>query len=224
MREPTRAVRQRAALALALAVAAASALLVLLHTAGAGAHIEAATVDGSPVTFSESNCTKATDPLNIVIYGDTATPEETARHIRHHTPADGSGRGSDQYISSHGKCVPTQAGAKGSNNSEGIYHHRVFQNAGDEYHEPRAVFAPGHHERVVDCGAPKDAVYLDDPEYSGYAGFDAAAARFYDAWNRNGGHRFEYVDEVPHKRKFRQCNDDKIPWNGRILFFSKGNE
>src|SRR5688500_11658328 len=133
MRESMRAPRRRAVTASALAVTIAGALLALLHTGGAGAHITAANDgQGSPVTFRNSDCTTPADPINIVVFGSTATPEDTAIHIREHTPAGGSGRGSAQYVSTHGRCVPTQAGAKGGKNAEGTYHNRVFQNAGDE--------------------------------------------------------------------------------------------
>lgn len=211
----------RPALASAAAVAVTVAAAVAWSPRGAGAHVSAKADSGSPVTFRNSDCTTPSDPINVVVLGPTATPEETAIHIRHHSPATGSGRGSAQYVSTHGHCIQTQAGAKGGAGSEGVYHSRVWQNAGDEYHEPRATFAPMHHERTVDCGKPYkvDAVYKDDPEYPGRSGFDGGAAKFYESWDRNGGHRFERVDEVPHKRTFQQCNGDKVGWNGRILYF-----
>lgn len=192
-------------------------------TATAEAHVEAKAVDGEPVTFRDSSCSTPSDPINVVLVGDLATPENSAIHIREHTPAGGSSSGGAQFISSHGRCFQTQAAAKGDRGSEGTYHSRIWQNAADEYHSPRATINPIHHERIVTCnGRPNDAVFENDPEYPGRGGFDGGAARFWEGFNRNDGHRQVQVDEVPHKRTFKQCTGEVVGWNGRILWFSFG--
>jgi hypothetical protein len=51
----------------------------------------------------------------------------------------------------------------------------------------------------------------------GRTGFDQAAHEFLDAFPvRYYGYR-----KKPHRQRFRQCDGDRVGWNGRQLFFAK---
>lgn len=191
-------------------------LLVALSGFVQGGSVASAHPSFSRYIYKDSGCAKATDPINVIFTGPGATAGNSGVHLDHHEVSGASGGASFYFTKSHGTCIPQGAARKSD------FHYRLFDNLhNDSGGTSLFAAAAGHHDYFNwDC--VKDAVYKRDPDYSGRSGYDAGASQVLAYMQGQGGHLLQRADNVPNRRRFRQCNGDRVRWNGRIIWMNVG--
>jgi hypothetical protein len=171
-------------------------------------------------TFSETCDGEGIDPLNVLFYPETgggASGVQVDDHVEKHA-GWGSSSGGTQAIKSHGGCE--KQATQSSLGFRRKHHVRYFNMHTDDLRT--TSFGDAHIERLVndDCPGvlPDHAVYKS---YEGRSGFDYGAYELRTAF-RGTHHTYGGYAKRPHRRRYQQCNGDKVPWNGRLLYFIGG--
>ena len=160
--------------------------------------------------YSYSSCSgHPVDPLNIVWTGRHADGHNVARLVEKKAGWDGN-TGTGQSFKSHGGCYAQKDQRNLGNVSK---HHMRFFEMPEFSYGSYYTFSDAHRERWKWCGwFFNDAVYKS---FHGRSGYD---------WEQREVHsyfpvRYDTYVRVPHRRRFKQCTGDLVPWNGREEFF-----
>lgn len=173
-------------------------------------------------TRSNPDCDgSGTDPVNWAIYGDAAYWQNTSKLITDEVGwGDPPGPVSSMWLGTGG------GGCFGADDQRKLGfrrgHHTRLWEAPELINQNYWTVGDAHRERIVvdigGCKPASDAVY---PRIDGMTGFDAGVFEMQVGHGKHHGLALRYKGAIhrPHRAHLKQCNGDRVGWNGAQLKF-----